>query len=562
MYRMFQNIGEFIKLSLFSKKEANSIGAKLLISVLILSSFFVVLQTLARLHTDYQSGLSAIEKSIEQLNNSNKGSLSRSIWEVNENQTLSIIQGMQEMPNVSRIVVKEITYGTEKESILAYTGILPESNFLKKTLPIEFDNNGVISDIGSLTLVMSLEELYKDLYGTVISVVIFQMVKTFLMSAFILAIFHYLVTRHLLIMAQFAKNTNESNLDELLTLDRNVTGSNDEITDMLMAINGTKKNLKKLVESSEISLHLKMDIAKREEREASQEKFSKQIEAKNIKLAESNSQLELTISDLKTTQDDLVTAQKMAALGGMVKGVAHELNTPIGLSITAISHIQSDTVDLTTGLANNQMKRSDLEEYLEITANLSKSIIVGLDKAASLIRSFKLVSVAQHEELNQVFNVRSNLADILYSINSSVKNKDIKIINQIPEDINIASFPGVFYQIYTNLINNAVLHAFEGKAAGEIKIFARFDNNELFITFTDNGLGMSKDTVMKVFDPFFTTKRARGGTGLGMSIIYNLIKEKLFGSIVVESEEGRGTRYNITIPNLETRASAVAQDLS
>ena len=157
--------------------------------------------------------------------------------------------------------------------------------------------------------------------------------------------------------------------------------------------------------------------------------------------------------------------------------MAHELNTPIGLSITAISHIQSDTIDLTTGLANNQMKRSDLEEYLEITANLSKSIIVGLDKAASLIRSFKLVSVAQHEELNQVFNVRSNLADILYSINSSVKNKDIKIINQIPEDINIASFPGVFYQIYTNLINNAVLHAFEGKAAGEIKIFARFDNN-------------------------------------------------------------------------------------
>lgn len=562
MYRMFQNIGEFIKLSLFSKKEANSIGAKLLISVLILSSFFVVLQTLVRLHTDYQSGLSAIERSIEQLNNSNKGSLSRSIWEVNENQTLSIIKGMQEMPNVSRIVVKEITYGTQKESILAHTGILPESNFLKKTLPIEFDNNGIISDIGSLTLVMSLEELYKDLYGTVISVVIFQMVKTFLMSAFILAIFHYLVTRHLLIMVQFAKNTNESNLDELLTLDRNVTGSNDEITDMLMAINDTKKNLKKLVESSEISLHLKMDIAKREEREASQEKFSKQIEAKNVKLAESNHQLELTISDLKTTQDDLVTAQKMAALGGMVKGVAHELNTPIGLSITAISHIQSDTIDLTTGLANNQMKRSDLEEYLEITANLSKSIIVGLDKAASLIRSFKLVSVAQHEELNQVFNVRSNLADILYSINSSVKNKDIKIINQIPEDINIASFPGVFYQIYTNLINNAVLHAFEGKAAGEIKIFARFDNNELFITFTDNGLGMSKDTVMKVFDPFFTTKRARGGTGLGMSIIYNLIKEKLFGSIVVEIEEGRGTRYNITIPNLETRASAVAQDIS
>ena len=295
-------------------------------------------------------------------------------------------------------------------------------------------------------------------------------------------------------------------------------------------------------------VRMEMDIAKNDEREALQEKFSKQIAEKNVKIAISNQQLETTINDLRSTQQQLNKSQKMAALGRMVQGVAHELNTPIGLSITAISHIQEYSTKLTRGLADDKIRRSDLDNYLDSTNSLSNSIRASLDKAATLIRSFKMVSVEQHQELEQTFNVHSNLADILDSIKPRLAKKNINIINDIPEDINIISFAGVFRQIYTNLINNALLHAFEDKEAGEIQIAACFVDKQLSISFKDNGKGMSEDIVKKVFDPFFTTKRAQGGTGLGMSIIYNLVSEKLSGSISIVSGEGKGTTFNIRVP--------------
>ena len=268
-------------------------------------------------------------------------------------------------------------------------------------------------------------------------------------------------------------------------------------------------------------------------------------------MAESNAELQSTILELKSTQDKLINSEKMAALGGMVQGVAHELNTPIGLSITGASHIQNDTVRIIKLLSENNMKKSNLDDYLFETGNLSKSICVSLDKAASLIRSFKLVSVEQHEELKQNFDVRDNLIDILYSINPSLKEKRIKIINNVDENINLCSFPGVFYQIYTNLINNALLHAFEDRETGEIVIAASYVDNMLSMTFKDDGNGMTPEVIKKVFDPFFTTKRANGGTGLGMNIIYNLVNEKLLGTIGVSSEIDKGTTFSFEIPSLD-----------
>jgi len=320
---------------------------------------------------------------------------------------------------------------------------------------------------------------------------------------------------------------------------------------MTEALNATKSNLKALLDTTKDSVQMKLEISKQEEKDQIQKTYRQEIETKNAKLAYSNSELEATIATLKSTRNQLISAEKMAALGGMVQGVAHELNTPIGLSITATSHIKDDAIRLCAKLADNSMKKSDLQEYLVNTENLSNSICVSLDKAANLIRSFKLVSVEQHDELKQQFNVHSNLADILYSINPTVKVKNIMIINDIPKEIDICSYPGVFYQIYTNLINNALLHAFEGLDGGEIRISASFKGGSLALLFKDNGLGMTEEVLNKVFDPFFTTKRARGGTGLGMNIIYNLVNDKLLGSIKVTSQQGEGTAFNLTIPTLQ-----------
>ena len=551
-YQILDEFREFYKFSLFSKKKSNSIGSRLLIWVLAVSSLFVIFQTLFQVNNDYKLGLTEIDRRFHQINLSYQGSLSRSIWEVNNSQIISTIEGMLQLPDVVKIVVFETGMEPDAQQIvLAEMGTIPDAGIREKTMPILIESRGKPLQIGSLKVVISLESLYQNLYGTVISILIFQLIKTFLMSLFILAIFHYLVTRHLIVMAEFSSNTTVHNLDELLVLKRKTLGENDEISLMLKAINDTKKNLKKLVETSDASVKMQLEITHREQKEQSYKLFQKEIEAKNEKLAESNAELQSTILELKSTQDKLINSEKMAALGGMVQGVAHELNTPIGLSITGASHIQNDTVRIIKLLSENNMKKSNLDDYLFETGNLSKSICVSLDKAASLIRSFKLVSVEQHEELKQNFDVRDNLIDILYSINPSLKEKRIKIINNVDENINLCSFPGVFYQIYTNLINNALLHAFEDRETGEIVIAASYVDNMLSMTFKDDGNGMTPEVIKKVFDPFFTTKRANGGTGLGMNIIYNLVNEKLLGTIGVSSEIDKGTTFSFEIPSLD-----------
>jgi len=541
---------EFYRISLFSRKKSNSIGTRLLVAVLAVSSLFVVFQTLVQLNNDYQLGLSEIDRRFEQINLSYQGGLSRSIWEVNNSQIESTIEGMLQLPDVVQVIVTETVSNAEHAPVLAQVGSVPDVGFREKIMPIMIESRGEQIQIGALNVVISLENLYQELYGTVIFVLIFQLIKTFLMSAFILAIFYFLVTRHLVVMAGFASDTSVNNLDEALVLKRKDHDGSDEISMMLKAINDTKSNLKKLIETSDASVKMQLEIAQREQKEQSYKVFQKEIEAKNQKLADSNSELESTIQELKSTQDKLVNSEKMAALGGMVQGVAHELNTPIGLSITGASHIQSDTNNIVKLLSENKMKKSNLDDYLEETGNLTKSICISLDKAANLIRSFKLVSVEQHEELRQNFDVRDNLIDILYSIGPSLKEKNISIINEIDEGIRLCSFPGVFYQIHTNLINNALLHAFENRQSGVITIAGSYRDNKLYMSFKDNGNGMSTEVLKKVFDPFFTTKRANGGTGLGMNIIYNLVHDKLLGAIDVESSAGEGTTFSFNIPNL------------
>jgi signal transduction histidine kinase len=547
-YKAFQR---FLKRLLFARKKAKSIGFKLLVLVLAVSSLFVILQTIIQLNNDYRVGLGEIDRQFEQLELSYNASLSRSIWEVNQAQIESILVGMLIIPDVVHISVSELVEDSpDGKRLLAEVGVLPGSSFVRKSMPVMFESRGKKNQVGVFHVTISLNKLYNGLYGTALFILLFQMVKTFLMSAFILAIFHFLVTRHLVSMASFSRNTSTENLDEFLILDRKTISEEDEISAMCDALNETKNNLNNLIKSNQKSMTMQIELSQKEEKEKIQEQFSKQIEAKATMLAKSNNELESTISKLKKTQDQLITSEKMAALGGMVKGVAHELNTPIGLSITGISHIQNDAIRLKTLLAKNKMKKSDLEEFLGSTVDLSKSIGVGLDKAASLIKSFKLVSVEQHEELKQHFDVRNNLEDILQSVRHSVKGKNINVINKIEENIELCSFPGVFYQVYTNLINNSVLHAFEGRDQGEMIISAVFEDNNLLMSVADNGCGMSEEVVKQVFDPFFTTKRANGGTGLGMNIIYNLVNEKLYGDIKIESKVGVGTTVSLKVPNL------------
>jgi signal transduction histidine kinase len=269
-----------------------------------------------------------------------------------------------------------------------------------------------------------------------------------------------------------------------------------------------------------------------------------------LQIEQKNSELENIIAELHETQEQLVTSERMAVLGNMVKGVTHELNTPIGLSITRVSHLQKETERLSGMLSNGEMTKTNLVEYFDESNNLSRSVSVSLRKAAELIQSLKSVSVEQHQDKLSTFNLPDNFEDIVYSVRHSLKEHNIVIRNDIPKELQLQSYPGILYQVYTNLINNSNLHAFEGASEGEILLSTRMLGGQLELTFKDNGKGMTNEVQQRLFEPFFTTKRDKGGTGLGMNIVYTLIIEKLEGKVDVNSELGVGTSYIITLPNL------------
>lgn len=268
--------------------------------------------------------------------------------------------------------------------------------------------------------------------------------------------------------------------------------------------------------------------------------------AANQELLAMNLELSDTIDQLKMTQQQLVQSEKMASLGSLVAGVAHEVSTPIGVAVTTASHLKQITKELTNHNIGNTLPPM-FKEYIEDCNEASTIILKNLERAAALLRSFKQVSVDQSNESRRVFNVKEYLDEILLSLHPRLKKTHLTINTHCDNNLIINSFPGALAQIITNLIMNSLLHAYEADSKGQIFIDIEV-NDQLEIRFTDDGKGMEADILHRIFDPFFTTKRATGGTGLGLHILYNIVTMQLGGVIDCKSEPNNGTRFFISFP--------------
>ena len=259
-------------------------------------------------------------------------------------------------------------------------------------------------------------------------------------------------------------------------------------------------------------------------------------------------ELSQTLAHLKTTQSQLIEAEKMAALGGLVAGVAHEINTPVGIGVTAASVLEQHTSTLHRTYKAGGMKRSDLEKYLDTASQSSEIILTNLHRAAELIQSFKQVAVDQSTEEKRVFPVKAYLEEVLRSLHPKLKRLHHRIAINAEDDLHLDSYPGAFSQIVTNLVMNSLTHAYEPDDHGQLVFDLTPKGDRLLFTYADDGRGIAPEHVSKIFEPFFTTKRSQGGSGLGLHIIYNLVTQKLGGTIRCESEKGVGTRFIINIP--------------
>ncbi|MEG4915268.1 ATP-binding sensor histidine kinase [Microcoleus sp. B7-D4] len=260
------------------------------------------------------------------------------------------------------------------------------------------------------------------------------------------------------------------------------------------------------------------------------------------------SELSQTLADLKSAQNKLVESEKMAALGGLVAGVAHEINTPIGIGITAASLLAEKATKFFEVYRNGQIKRSELEKFLDTAMQSSNMILSNLTRAADLIHSFKEVAVDQSSELKRTFNVKNYLEEILTSLTAKLKRTKHKIQIKCDENIVVDSYPGVVCQIVTNLVLNSLFHAYDGEDEGVLAFDFKLEGDRVIFEYADNGKGIDPENLSKIFEPFFTTKRGQGGTGLGLHIIYNLVTQKLKGTISCTSQLNKGTRFMIEFP--------------
>ena len=270
----------------------------------------------------------------------------------------------------------------------------------------------------------------------------------------------------------------------------------------------------------------------------------------NRDLLGSNQTLSDTVSILEKTQHQLIQSEKMAGLGTLVAGVAHEINTPLGVAITAITYLEDLRSKLDKKYNEDKITRDDLEVFLSNSDEVIGMIINNLIRASNLIVSFKQVSVDQTTEAKRTFDVKIYLEELLLSLHPKLKQVNQKVTIICKEHCRINSFPGAFSQLITNFIMNSLKHAYEPKDEGQIIIKINKNAHLLEIEYSDDGLGMTTAVKEKIFEPFFTTKRTDGGTGLGLHIVYNIVTLQLEGQITCYSEPDKGTRFIVEIPLL------------
>lgn len=291
----------------------------------------------------------------------------------------------------------------------------------------------------------------------------------------------------------------------------------------------------------------KQAIAEQEVRQLNQS-LEQKVNERTLAVKESNQELLSTLEKMHQYQNQLVETEKMASLGQMVAGIAHEVNTPIGLGVTASTLMQDRLEVINQSFQGKTLSSKQLAKFLDESKENLGIIYRNLNRAAELISSFKQVAVDQSSEESRVFNFRQLVNEILLSLKPNLKKVQHEVIVDVSENVNIRSMPGPITQILINLVMNSLIHAFQGVEKGTITISVQVTGGSCKLCYKDNGVGVSEDIKKRIFDPFVTTRRGEGGSGLGMHLVYNLVTQALNGSINIYSEINDGIEFNIVFP--------------
>ena len=293
---------------------------------------------------------------------------------------------------------------------------------------------------------------------------------------------------------------------------------------------------------------------RRAQLQTAREDLQLQVEEKTT----ANTELRRVLERLQEAQAQLVQSEKLASLGGLVAGVAHEINTPVGVGVTAASALEASTQQLRRQYESDNMRRSDLERFIATAAESTGIILHNLQRAADLIQSFKQVAVDQSSGERRCFQLKHYLEEVLLSLQPQIRKHGHSATVECPSELSIDSYPGALAQIVTNLVSNSLAHGYSSDQHGNLRVVVREVGDHIELVYSDDGCGIPPEHMGKVFDPFFTTKRGRGGSGLGLHIVFNLVVQLLHGKVWLDSRPGEGTSVTVQFPKNRTMEVAPA----
>lgn len=283
--------------------------------------------------------------------------------------------------------------------------------------------------------------------------------------------------------------------------------------------------------------------------EANQDLEEKIIE-RTQELAQANDEMSALLQRLRTTQAQLVQSEKLSALGALVAGVSHELNTPIGNCVLIASTVETQQIEFEEQIKAG-LRRSVLSNFLDTLRDGTQILQRNLKRAAELVHSFKQIAVDQSSDQRRTFDLRETVHESQVALSPMLNKAGCRFVNALPQGLSMDSYPGPLVQVITNLTTNAITHGFEHSVGGEIQVSlaeGTMEDGNVRLLFRDNGQGIAQANLPRIFDPFFTTRLGHGGSGLGLNIVYNLVTRVLGGSIKASSEDGRGTCFELVLP--------------
>ncbi|MBU3004358.1 sensor histidine kinase [Paraglaciecola arctica] len=565
------------------------LSKKLLARVLSVYFVLTLIVTAGQVFTEYLNAKSHIEDELKTLKNTFSTSLTRAIWELNTIQAKSIAVGLMELPIVEGVQIRDensnyiadlgrttklhnesITKGVVRDHIGGTFGY---------SFPLIFEFSGRTSLVGDVTLYSSSTIIFSRIEVGILFLIGNAIVKTAFLVFLFMSAFRTMLTNPL---NELTQQIADFNLDdpESSKLDLSITEENelkvletsynkliDEIIAFQSRLSGTQNELQQANQRlDDQNISLEEEVAKKtatlsrimldleqqkdeliiNQRELRQENENRQFIEDELR--KRNTELATSMETIQMAKDQLVESERMASLGGLVAGIAHDVNTPLGVSVTATSFLQDRVQKLQNAYDDKKLTGSTMTSFLSEAQQTITLLTNNLNRASDLISSFKQVAVDQTSEAVREINVSEYLTEVVQSLAPNFKKTQHTIDIHCPDDISIKCAPGVLAQILTNMIMNSLIHGFEDKPKGAITLDISDQNGNLIIDYKDDGRGLDEGTLARHFDAFFTTRRGKGGSGLGTHIMYNLVTQTLGGSIEVFSEPDKGLQYKITIP--------------